>query len=118
MNFAVCYAGIRVKVKLLPTIKDVHRAYRHGPRLIVGHTVHAFYAPVKRKCKFDGTIILPADGNLIELVAHEVVHAVMWKIGTWVHCNGDEKLADAVGVLTARILARIRKTNRFDRATK
>lgn len=110
-TFDVHYAGIRIKIKLLPTIRDVHRAYRHGPKLIVGHTVHAFYAPAKRKCKFDGTIVLPADENLIELVAHEVVHAVMWRIGTWVHCNDDEKLADAVGVLTARILARITQNN-------
>lgn len=106
--FTVNYGGIRIKVRLLPTVRDVHREYTEGKRLRNGTAVHAFFAP---KCspsaKYTGTIVLPLDGRLEELIPHEVVHAVMSTIGG-VHCSEDEALATAVGVLSARIARKIK----------
>lgn len=106
--FTVSYGGIRLKVRLLPTIRDVHREFVAGyARRRDRKTVHAFFAPTSRAtAKHTGTIVLPADGRLEELIPHEVVHAVMAKIGG-VHHTDDEALATTVGVLSARIARRI-----------
>lgn len=105
--FTVNYNGIRIRVRLLPTVRDVHREYTAGKRRRDGETVHAFFEP---KChasaKYTGTMVLPMDGRLEELIPHEVVHAVMSTIGG-VHCSEDESLATAVGILSARIARKI-----------
>ena len=104
-KFTVRHAGIRIKVKLLPTIKAVNREYRKGRHCKVNGVVHSFYEPNQSGSK--GTMVLALSGNLVELVPHEVVHAVMWKIGKWVFCEDDERLATAVGELTKKILCKI-----------
>lgn len=101
--FTVSYGGIRIKVRLLPTIADVHREYIDGTPRRDSKIVHAFFAPTHRAdAKHVGTIALPLDGLLAELVPHEVTHAVMHKMRS-VHCADDEALATAVGMLSARI---------------
>lgn len=105
--FTVNYNSIRIKVRVLPTIRDVHREYTAGLRRRDGKTVHAFFVPnCSPSAKYTGTMVLPLDGRLEELIPHEVVHAVIGTIGG-VHCSDDESLATAVGVLSARIARKI-----------
>ncbi|MDO8414161.1 MAG: hypothetical protein Q7S51_10280 [Gallionellaceae bacterium] len=110
MVFTVGYGAIRLKVRLLPTIQDVHREYIAGRTWRrAGMKVHAFFQPAHHpSAKHTGTIVLPADGRLEELIPHEVVHAVMGKMGG-VHWSDDEALATAVGVLSARIHKKINR---------
>lgn len=111
-TFAVNHGKIRIKVKLLPGVDDVHRAYTGGvsvPRRSGAKIVHGFFN-ANTPAKHVGTIVLPmTGGNLKELVPHEVTHAVIH------HLNGvlsqdDELCATAVGVLSARIFKHLEKT--------
>ena len=106
--FTVSLRGLRLRVRLLPTEADVDHECRQyeGRRQRGTPTARAFFAPAKKLCSVAGTIVLPATGPLAELVPHEVVHAVMHRIGG-VHCTDDERLATDVGLLTARILRRL-----------
>lgn len=106
--FTVTHGSIRLKVRVLPTIRDVHREYKAGYAWRrTGMVVNAFFAPTNSaRAKHTGTIVLPMDGRLEELIPHEVVHAVMSKIGG-AHHTDDESLATAVGVLSARIAKKI-----------
>lgn len=105
--FTVSYRGIRIKVRLLPTVADVHREYTEGKRLRNGTTVHAFFAPMySPAAKCTGTVVLPMDGKLEELIPHEVTHAVLHKVRVCV-AGDDEGFATAVGILSARITRRI-----------
>lgn len=108
-TFTVSHGSIRIKVKLLPSVDDVHRAYTGGtsvPRRSGARIVHGFFnanTPVKHV----GTIVLPErGGNLNELVPHETTHAVIH------HFNGvlshaDEDCATAVGIISSRIFKRL-----------
>lgn len=112
--FTVAYGAVRVRVRLLPRIADVDAEFHAGRRRLRGQICHAFFTPGASGLKPVGTIVLPADGRLEELVPHEVTHAVMYRLGG-VHCSDDERLATAVGRLSARILEhtrRILSTNR------
>jgi hypothetical protein len=104
-DFVVCYKQFRIKVRPLPTENEVHSAFPAGAKKAsttsAGFKVNAFY-----NCK-TGWMFLPIDGHLEELVPHEVTHAVLYKIGE-VHCNDDESAATAIGILTARILKKMR----------
>ena len=105
--FTVSYRGIRIKVRLLPTVADVHREYTEGKRLRNGTRIHAFFAPTTSpSAKFTGTIVLPVDGKLQELIPHEVTHAVLHKVRVCV-ASDDEGFATAVGILSARIARKI-----------
>jgi hypothetical protein len=108
MVFTVTHGNIRIKVRVLPTVRDVHREFVVGyARPRAGKIVHAFFAPTTHpSAKHLGTIVLPTNGRLAELIPHEVTHAVMHKLGG-VHCTDDEALATAVGVLSARIARKI-----------
>ena len=108
MVFAVNHAGIRLKVRLLPTVRDVHREFRQGSAWRArGKMVHAFFLPNRAaNRRHIGTIVLPSNGRLAELIPHEVTHAVLDKIGG-VHCSADEACATAIGVLSARIARKI-----------
>lgn len=108
--FTVSYGGCRIKVRVLKTVMDVHREYTSGSsRRSSGKFVHAFFAPTNHvAAKHIGTIVLPIDGPLDELIPHEVTHAVMHKIGG-VHRTDDEVLATTVGVLSARITRKLRR---------
>lgn len=106
--FTVALRGLRLRVRLLPSEADVNAECRHYERRSQrgAPIAVAFFAPALKLCGVAGTIVLPATGRLTELVPHEVVHAVMHRIGG-VHCTGDERLATDVGLLTARILRQI-----------
>lgn len=105
--FSVAHAGLRLRVRLLPTDRDVDREYRGGRPRRDGLYIHAYFAPTKsQRARYGGTIALPANGRLAELVPHEVVHAVMHKLGGGV-LQDDEPLATAVGILAASILGRL-----------
>lgn len=107
-TFTVSHGRIRIKVRVLPTVRDVHREYRAGYTWRrTGMVVNAFFAPTNHpRARYAGTIVLPADGRLAELIPHEVVHAVMSRTG-FAHHTEDEALATAVGVLSARITRKI-----------
>ena len=101
--FTVEARGIRVRVRVLPSISDVDEAYRDGPRHSERCRVHSFFHGPKGGI---GTIVLPADGRLDELVPHEVVHAVMRANGD-VRAADDEEVALSVGLLVAMINVRL-----------
>lgn len=105
-TFSVRYRGCRIRIRLLPTVADVHREYTAGECRRDGKIVHAFFYASQPQALHTGTIVLPLDGQLEELIPHEVVHAVMHKMGG-VHCTDDEALATTVGVLSARIARKI-----------
>lgn len=107
-TFTVSYGAIRIKVKLLPTVANVHREHQSVARQCRdGKIVHAFFLPAQRAAaKVIGTIVLPLQGKLYELVPHEVTHAVIH------HLNGvlshdDETCCTAVGKISSRIFKRI-----------
>lgn len=108
-SFSVSHAGLRLRVRLLPTDRDVDREYRGGRPRRDGLYIHAYFSPTKsQRARHGGTIVLAGNGRLKELVPHEVTHAVMHKLGGGVLAD-DEPLATAVGILTARILGRIER---------
>lgn len=104
--FTVEARGIRLRVRVLPHIEDVADAYHGGSRRSERCRVHAFFQSGGR-APLAGTIVLPADGRLDELVPHEAVHAVL-------HANGDVRAADdeefalSVGLLSAKIFLALR----------
>lgn len=101
--FSVSYGGCRVRVRILPTRCDVEREFREGRRRRDGLAVHAFFTETKRPdAKHVGTIVLPGDRPLFELIPHEVVHAVICRFGD-VSNDDDERFATTVGMLTAGI---------------
>lgn len=99
--FMVEARGLRLRVRVLPRIEDVDAAYRNGARRRNRGRVHAFFLAARR-APLVGTIILPADGRLDELVPHETVHAVLHASGN-VHAADDEEFALSVGLLSAKI---------------
>ena len=111
-TFTVSHGAIRLRVRLLPTIKDVHKAFRKGRscRLSAGSIVNAYFHPTTiTPAKYTGAIVLPEDGKLIELVPHEVTHAVIHALGG-VLPRDDETAATSIGILCARIFKRIEQT--------
>ncbi|MDD5391171.1 MAG: hypothetical protein PHD37_17680 [Gallionellaceae bacterium] len=109
--FTVSHGGVRIKVRVLPTIKDVHRAYQSCPggRARGGLHVPAFFLETKNG-KHTGTVFLPLDGRLAELVPHEVSHAVIHARGG-VLPRDDEEYCTTVGILCARIINKIEAAN-------
>lgn len=110
-TFTVQHRSIRLRVKLLPTVADVHRAYTGGnavPRRANANIVHGFFQSSSGN-KFVGTIVLPMQGtNLLEIVPHETTHAVIH------HLNGvlshdDEPCSTAIGCISARIFGQLKK---------
>jgi hypothetical protein len=107
--FSVAHKGIRLKVTLLRNVAEVDARYRDGRMHRAGELIHAFFQPtISPVAQHQGTIVLPLDGSLDELVPHEVAHAV-------IHCmrgvsaNDDECAATAIGVLSAKIFNEVRK---------
>lgn len=110
-TFYVQHGKIRIRVKLLPTVADVHRAYtgdKKSPRVAKDHLVHGFFEG-SVDAKYVGTIVLPMQGsNLLEIVPHETTHAVIH------HLNGvlshdDEPCSTAIGCISARIFGQLKK---------
>lgn len=105
--FTVKHGGISIRVRVLPTIRDVHREHQAGFKRERNGTVCGFFAPTRRSdAKHIGIIVLPLDKRLPELIPHEVTHAVLHKMCR-VESIDDEAFAIAVGVLSARIARKI-----------
>lgn len=105
--FIVRYRGIRIKVRVLPTVADVHREYTDGKRLRNGMQVRGFFQPTTcPNAGHIGTIVVSVSGKLAEDIPHEVTHAVLHKMRV-VASGDDEPFAYAVGILSARIARKI-----------
>jgi hypothetical protein len=106
-TFTVSHANIRVKVRLLPTVMDVHREHQaRCLRCRDGNNICAFFLPAQRVGRYVGTIVLPLAGKLHELVPHEVTHAVIHSLNG-VLSHDDEACCTAVGRISARIFNHI-----------
>lgn len=106
-SFTVRHRRLRLRVRLLATITDVDAEFYVGyPRQKDHRVVFAYFAPAGVLAPHIGTITIPCDADLTEIIPHEVTRAVMYHIGG-VHCSDDEALATAVGVLTSRIFCEL-----------
>ena len=102
-TFTVSHGKIRIKVRLLPTVADVHREHQAvARRCHDGKTVCAFFLPTLRATRYVGTIVLPLQGKLREYVPHEVTHAVIHALNG-VLSHDDEACCTAIGRISARI---------------
>lgn len=106
-TFSAAARGTRVRVRVLPSIADVDVAAGAGGLVLPARSgrCRAFFHPrqaVPVAGSIAGTIVLPADGPLLELVPHEATHAVMHDLRAATHVN-DEELATTVGLLSAAI---------------
>jgi len=112
MVFTVSYNGIRIRVRVLPTVRDVHREYTNSPlvthqRIGKDKVVNGFTAPTDSpSAKHTATVVLAASGRLEEDIPHEVAHVVIHK-RICVHRDDDEAAATAIGILSARISRKI-----------
>jgi hypothetical protein len=106
--FIIAAAGIRLRVRVLPTVADVDAEYRTGRTRRNGKVRHAFFKGATRPARCAGTVVLPARGRLAELIPHEACH-----VDT--HCFGDvaehddEGHARRVGLISARITSELRR---------
>lgn len=109
-RFTVAAGGIRLRVRVLPTMRDVDAEYRDGDRpRRDGKLVPAFFAPARRTdAKHLGTVVLCADGCAEELVPHEIAHAVVHAHQS-VTAADDERFATTVGLLSARVHRHLRR---------
>jgi predicted SprT family Zn-dependent metalloprotease len=104
--FDVSYEQIRLHVRLLAHAKDVYAelnngaAWRSRAQLPRG----AFIPAVRGR--FAGTILIAVnDSRVIEIIAHEVLHAVV-HAKQIITSQDDEPAAHAVGMLVHKILRR------------
>jgi predicted SprT family Zn-dependent metalloprotease len=111
-TFIVRHGSIRIKVKLLPTVADVHREYlKHNgiARCRDGKNAEAFTLRKSDKANEIGVVYLPEHGgDLFELIPHEVNHVVIHALNG-VLSHDDEDAALAVGILSSRIFKRTRQ---------
>lgn len=106
-TFTVSHGSIHLKVKLLPTVADVHREHQAvARRCHDGKTVCAFFLPAQRVGRYVGTVVLPLQGKLREYVPHEVTHAVIHSLNG-VLSHDDEACCTAIGRISARIFNHI-----------
>lgn len=110
-TFTVSHGSISLRVRVLETIKDVHRAYQSSPggraRTGKGKFIPAFFLGTKNG-KHTGTIFFPRDGRLQELVPHEVAHAVIHAFNG-VLSHDDEDCCTAIGALCEKVFRGIKK---------
>ncbi len=104
--FTVSYAGIRLRVRVLPTAKAVYAEYSGGAKWRARANLPMGFFLATPNTKFTGVVVLAGNMPLEEVVPHEVFHAVMWKRKV-VHSEDDEPAAYAIGILTARILRKL-----------
>lgn len=107
--FTVSHGAIKLRVKVLPTVRDVGKAYHQGSTAkmdVRGCIIYGYFEPSECRSKYLGTIYLCENTRLFEIVPHEVCHAVLHYLhSVSVGEDSDEKFACAVGLLTARILS-------------
>lgn len=107
--FFVSYAGIRLKVRVLPHAKDVYAEMTGGAKWRMRAEIpEGFFQAVHLRARYSGLIVLAGNSRLTETVPHEVTHAVLHKYKS-ISAENDEPAAYAIGILTARILAKIHK---------
>ncbi|CUI61108.1 Uncharacterised protein [Achromobacter xylosoxidans] len=107
MVFHVVVAGMRLRVRLLPTVADVDAEYRGGRRRSDRKVVHGYFQAAAPGARVIGTVAVPLSGsNLREIVPHEVSHAVIHHL-QGVSARDDEAAASAIGLLCAAIFSRI-----------
>ena len=107
-RFTVAHGRIKLRVRLLATISAVDAEFHEGRRRQRGRTVFGYFSTADQGDGCVGTIVIPCDADLMELIPHEVTHAVLHRLGR-VDRHDDEALASAVGVLTARIVRQLAK---------
>lgn len=105
-RFIVRHGRIVLRVRLLPTIADVDAEFRDGRRRQNNGVVFAYFAPAGARARHVGTVVFPADADLMELIPHEVTHAVMRHLGG-IQSYEDEALPTSVGILTTRIVRQL-----------
>ncbi|WP_241069538.1 SprT-like domain-containing protein [Achromobacter insuavis] len=107
MVFQVSAAGMRLRVRLLPSVADVDAEYRGGRRRSDRKVVHGYFQAAAPGARVIGTVAVPLSGtNLREIVPHEVCHAVIHHL-QGVSARDDETAASAIGLLCAAIFSRI-----------
>lgn len=107
--FSIKHKRLKLRVQFLPTIADVDARFQQGWKHHAGRQVHAYFQPATSAGALHiGTIVLPMDGRLEELVPHEVTHAVIHFM-RGVSANDDEEAATAVGLLSAKIFNHVKK---------
>lgn len=110
-SFTAAARGTRVRVRVLASVADVDaesRAPRTPDKQRLHHAIFRPRHEVPHAAGPLGTIILPADGALLELVPHEATHAVMHELRAACHTD-DEELATTVGLLSAAIFKGLEK---------
>lgn len=113
--FTVSYAGVRLKVRVLPSAKAVYTEYSNGAQWRARANLPMGFFLATPNTKFTGVVVLAGNMPLEEVVPHEVFHAVMYKRKV-VHAEDDEPAAYTIGVLTARILRKVNSI--IDRGVK
>lgn len=111
ITFTAAARGIRVRVRVLPSVAAVHAESLAAGASGERRTNHALFHPsrdVPVAGGIVGTIVLPVDGALLDLVPHEVTHAVMHDLRAVCH-SADEELATRIGLLSAAIFSGLHK---------
>jgi hypothetical protein len=112
-TFTVTVNNKRVRVRLLPTVLDVHHACVEGTRWRSDKTVYAFFNPSVGASHI-GTIVLPLDEISPELITHEASHAahhverlrMEMRTAVIVDDAAEERIATFTGRLSERIARR------------
>lgn len=113
-KFVVTYGAIRLRIRVLATIHEVSECFRKDwtetedepppPDMVIcSFFVDGVYGPRR----YTGTIYLAENSRLFELVPHEVYHAVRHYWTTRKLPEDEERIARAIGCLTAHILTRL-----------
>lgn len=106
--FSVSYKGLSFNVRLLDDARAVSREYKrthHDPGC---KYVLAFFSPSQKShAHAIGTIVLPLNGKLEELIPHEVFHAVLSHFKN-VNAINEEPFAEILGNISAKIYRKIK----------
>ncbi len=110
--FTVSYAGIRLKIRVLPHAKAVYTEYTEGCSWRMRAALpEGFFEAAGARARYTGTIVLAGNADLQDVVPHEVFHAVLYKMKT-VSTDDDEQAAYAIGMLSARITKKVNRAIR------
>lgn len=99
-----------IHVRLLPTIREVHRALTPSGRARDGKITHAFFQG--NATNGNGCIVLPMERCSPGLIGHEVTHAALHWLRVTGRCASaqealEEEQAQIVEHFTDRIWARV-----------
>lgn len=109
-TFVTRHRRIVVHVRVLPTTHAVTKEWRGtaGTAITSGmRHIHAFTVnPPRARYSY---MALAGNGNLDELVPHEVFHVVKHHLGGVITNDNEEECATAVGILSAKIIKKVRQ---------